>query len=142
MHGLDEVSGAGHMTGVSTAPAPPPGPQALRPDKDLLAAWLLLLLREGTSYGYELRREIRARRLQIDSGNLYRWLRRLEGEGLVHSRWTQSAVGPQRRSYRLTAKGRRTLAEIATVISRMRDNQDAFLQAYEPARRSAAERAA
>lgn len=130
------------MTGVSTAPAPAPAPQALRPDRDLLEAWLLLLLHEGTSHGYELRREIRGRRLRIDSGNLYRWLRRLEGEGLVHSRWTQSAVGPQRRSYRLTANGRRALAESAAVISRTRDNQDAFLRAYEPARRSGAARAA
>lgn len=66
---------------------------------------MLLLLGDGMSYGYELRREIGDRRLQIDSGNLYRWLRRLEREGSVQSRWTQSEVGPQRRLYRLTAKG-------------------------------------
>lgn len=126
---------------MSSSP-PPPTPDALRPDKELLAAWLLLLLGDGTSYGYELRREMRRRRLQIDSGNLYRWLRRLEREGSVQSSWTQSEVGPQRRSYRLTAKGRRTLEEIAGLISRMRDVQDAFLQAYEPARHSGATSAA
>ena len=72
------------------SPSPPSTPQALRPDKELLAAWLLLLLGDGTSYGYELRREMRDRPLQIDSGNLYRWLRRLEREGSVQSCWTQS----------------------------------------------------
>lgn len=123
-------------------PSPPSTPEPLRPDKELLAAWLLLLLGDGTSHGYELRREMRDRQLQIDSGNLYRWLRRLEREGSVQSCWTQSEVGPQRRCYQLTAKGRRTLEEIAGLISRMRDSQDAFLQAYEPAQRGAAARAA
>lgn len=128
--------------GDVTCPSPASSHEALRPDKELLAAWLLLLLGDGASYGYELRREMRARRLQIDSGNLYRWLRRLEREGSVQSWWTGSEVGPRRRAYRLTAKGRRRLDEIAGLISRMRENQDAFLRTYEPAQRDAAAHAA
>lgn len=140
MRGLDGASGRGVCD--VTCPAPASSHEALRPDKELLAAWLLLLLGDGASYGYELRREMRARRLQIDSGNLYRWLRRLEREGSVESWWIGSEVGPRRRAYRLTAKGRRKLDEIAELISRMRDNQDAFLRTYEPAQRNAAAHAA
>lgn len=125
-----------------TSPSSPSEPEALRPDKELLAAWVLLLLCDGTGYGYELHREMNDRQLQIDPGSLYRWLRRLEREGAVQSRWTESELGPPRRSYRLTRKGRRTLEEMAGVISRMRDTQDAFLQAYEPAHRGGAGRAA
>lgn len=76
---------------------------------------------------------MRDRRLHIDYGNLYRWLRKLEREGSIQSCWIESELGPKRRSYRLTAKGRRTLKEIAGLVSQMRDTQDAFLQAYEPA---------
>ena len=105
-------------------------PPALRPDKELLTAWLLLLLDDGATYGYELRRELRAHQLEVDPGTVYRRLRKLESDGWVQSRWMGSVAGPQRRFYRVTPAGRRTLDAIAGLIATVRDTHDSFLQAH------------
>ena len=111
--------------------SPPPAPDPLRPHKELLTAWLLLLLDRTASYGYELRREFAAHGLTVDSSALYRALRKLESEGLVASAWSESATGPRRRLYRLTAGGRRSLDEMATLIRDIRDVNDSFVRAHE-----------
>ena len=105
----------------------PSAPDAARPDKGLLTAWLLLLLRDGATYGYNLRRELQVRGLRSDPAAMYRMLRSCEEDGLVQSRWATSDEGPRRRMYRLTRKGRRALAELARVIADSRDVQDRFL---------------
>ncbi len=92
---------------------------------------MLLLLDSGATYGYELRRELDAHRLKIDPSVLYRTLRKLESDGWVESRWMNSVAGPRRRFYRLTAKGRRKLEEIAALITTIRDVHDAFVHAHE-----------
>ena len=82
----------------------------IRATTDML---ILALLREGTSYGYELNKQ--AHRL---SGGAVRWvegalypaLTRLRTKGLVTSQWSGPANGRKRRIYSLTAKGRRGLA--------------------------------
>ncbi|MDA3936659.1 MAG: PadR family transcriptional regulator [Actinomycetota bacterium] len=55
-------------------------------------------------HGYDLRREIAeltGDSITVDSGGLYRVLRRLEDEGFVSSTWVQGDAGPQRREYEL-----------------------------------------
>ena len=44
-------------------------------------------------------------------GTLYPWLHRLEGEGLIQSRWVEADSGRQRKYYRITRRGLATLAE-------------------------------
>ncbi len=111
-------------------PTPSP-PRPLRPHKELLTGWLLMMLEGGANYGYELRRELDARRLDIDPSVLYRTLRKLESDGWVESRWMRPVTGPQRRFYRLTTKGRRALEDITGLIESIRDLHDAFLHAHE-----------
>ncbi len=133
-----------HATSPSAeaqAPAVPLDPhvsssasEALRPDKELLTAWLLLLLEGGATYGYDLRRELRAHQLEVDAGTVYRRLRRLEKDGWVQSRWMGSVAGPQRRFYRVTPAGRRMLDAITGLIAGIRDTHESFLQAYEQRR--------
>jgi PadR family transcriptional regulator PadR len=101
-----------------------------RPGRELLAAWLLLLLEHGASYGYELRRELDVHRITADPATLYRILRQLEGSGWLESRWMRPAAGPRRRFYRVTGRGRRNLEELAVVIERIRDTHAVFLEAY------------
>lgn len=93
-----------------------------------------MLLEGEASYGYDLRRELDARELNIDPSALYRTLRKLERDGWVQSRWMKATTGPRRRFYRLTAKGRRSLDEMAVVIRARRDVHDAFLSAHEAVR--------
>ena len=95
--------------------------QPPRRHSELLTAWLLLLLDGGATHCYELHRALERHRLNIDVSAVYRMLRRLERERCVESGWTGSARGPRRRSYRLTAKGRRRLEEIAALLNDLHD---------------------
>ena len=94
---------------------------------------LLLLLRERAAHGYELLDELPTLtgEARVDMGNLYRVLRALEEDGLVTSRWEAGAPGPAKRTYELTAGGRRLLDEWAAALHRSREGIDRFLDRYE-----------
>jgi DNA-binding PadR family transcriptional regulator len=64
-------------------------------------------------------------------GNLYRVLRALEEDGLVTSRWEAGEPGPAKRTYELTAEGKRLLDEWAAALQRSRTRIDLFLDRYE-----------
>jgi DNA-binding PadR family transcriptional regulator len=98
--------------------------------KQIRTAWVLLLLDDQATYGYELRRQLAWNRLSIDSASVYRLLRQLEHDGWVQSRWMRPTAGPRRRLYRLTAEGRDGLDEIAGRVDDIRDTHDRFLRAY------------
>ena len=102
--------------------------------RELVAAWLLLLLGHHASYGYDLRQALLAHHLDPDPGTLYRVLRQLDDAGWLQSRWMDSSSGPRRRLYRMTAKGRRNLVELTALITGIRDSHAAFLREYEPTR--------
>ena len=94
---------------------------------------LLLLLRERATHGYELLDALPALtgEARVDMGNLYRVLRALEEDGLVRSEWQADAPGPAKRTYELTAAGRRLLDEWASALQGSRERIDAFLDRYE-----------
>jgi PadR family transcriptional regulator, regulatory protein PadR len=72
---------------------------------------LLAALTNGPAHGYALIEEVRERSggvFDLPEGSVYPALYRLEAAGLLASRWT-TASGRRRRTYRLTAKGRRKL---------------------------------
>lgn len=124
--GAQTVDGRG---GGRARPAEAALPPAV--GRQLLAAWLLLLLRPGPSYGYGLRRALAKHHVRADPGAMYRVLRHLERDGWLQSRWMQPAAGPRRRLYRLTAKGRRHLAELVRAVMDVQNSHAAFLRAYE-----------
>jgi DNA-binding PadR family transcriptional regulator len=71
---------------------------------------LLALLREGPTYGLQLRQEFEARTGEVwplNVGQVYTTLQRLERDGLVESD-DDTMVGPQR-NFRITAEGEREL---------------------------------
>jgi poly-beta-hydroxybutyrate-responsive repressor len=94
---------------------------------------LLLLLSERPAHGYELLDALPSLtgELRVDMGNLYRVLRALEEDGLVHSEWEADLPGPARRTYELTPEGRRLLDEWAAALRRSRGRIDSFLERYE-----------
>jgi PadR family transcriptional regulator PadR len=84
--------------------------------KDLVAAsskpLVLSILADGESYGYEIIRRVRelsGGEIEWSDGMLYPVLHRLEGEGLVHSKWKEAETGRERKYYSLTSKGGKTL---------------------------------
>ena len=114
--------------------APSRARRALHPHRELLFAWtLLLLLDDGTIYGYELHRELQDRGLKVAPSSLYRALRRFERDEWVRSTWSEPIVGPRRHIYELTQEGRARLRVITALIAATRDTYSAFLAAHERA---------
>jgi len=99
--------------------------------KNFLRPCLLLLLREQPAHGYELLERLRPLGLPGDDpGGLYRALRALEREGLVHSEWEPSTEGPQRRRYELTRAGHEHLHRLAKALAATRETLERFLSRY------------
>jgi len=94
---------------------------------------LLLLLRERPRHGYELIEMLPevAGGERVDVGNLYRFLRRLEGDGIVESEWHGDLPGPAKRTYSLTPVGERLLEQWADALRDSRGHISAFLDRYE-----------
>jgi len=103
----------------------------LRPDRELLCAWLLLFLAHGSGYGYGLAQQLRDENLDVEMTVAYRVLRALERDGNVSSRWIESPAGPRRRLYSLTAAGRRALDVLVLAVMRTRDHYCDFAEMYE-----------
>src|ERR1700758_5714100 len=89
---------------------------------------LLLLLRERPRHGYELIDLLPelAGGERVDVGNLYRFLRRLESDGIVESEWRGDLPGPAKRTYTLTPAGERLLDQWAGALRESREHVSAF----------------
>jgi len=99
--------------------------------RNFLRPCVLLLLRESPAHGYDLLERLKAFGFATsDPGGLYRLLRGLEDEGLVHSAWAPSAAGPARRIYELTRAGGEALHEHAKALAATTDILHAFVSRY------------
>jgi len=72
---------------------------------------VLVLAAEHDTYGYELANKI-SEKILIAEGTIYPLLRRMTQEGYFETYLTESAEGPPRKYYRLTAKGRAYMLEM------------------------------
>jgi PadR family transcriptional regulator, regulatory protein PadR len=91
----------------------------------------LVLLREESSYGYELMESLEGFGFeQISAGSVYRTLRQMEQEGLCKSEWETSEVGAARRMYSITEDGESYLAAWAEACKQYQNVMDCFYQAY------------
>jgi PadR family transcriptional regulator, regulatory protein PadR len=118
---------------ISSSSRPPHAPGAHRRNVPLTAWLLLLLLKNGESHGWALLGALHDRGISANPSHAYRTLRELEHEGELTSRWMESDGGPQRRSYRLSAKGRRTLAALVAQIGVGWHQEEMFLRAVQRA---------
>ena len=85
--------------------------------KGVTEAILLYLINEVPMYGYQIIKELEKRTtgyLKLKGGTIYPALQRLEGKGLVKSRWQQITERQRRRYYEITDKGRQFLADRLT----------------------------
>lgn len=97
-----------------------------------LRACLLLLIRRGPAYGYNLREQlIELGVIHNDWGRLYRTLRVLEREGSLLSCWENSEAGPSRRTYHLTEKGTAELDRWVQSMAVAQGLVDKFLVRYD-----------
>jgi PadR family transcriptional regulator PadR len=92
---------------------------------------VLLLLRERPVHGYELLEQLpELTGERVDMGNLYRFLRLLETDGIVRSEWDDGAAGPSKRIYELTDEGRALLDQWASALRDSQTRLDGFLTRY------------
>jgi PadR family transcriptional regulator, regulatory protein PadR len=102
------------------------------PLRSVLRTCLLMLVAEGSSYGYELHQKLADFWASpCDHGTVYRLLNLMEEDGLVLSSWVRSAKGPSRRAYTITDSGRARLREWAHELWVMRNLLVGVLDRYE-----------
>lgn len=121
-----EMTGCAPLNAVTSSPAQP----ALRPQRELLIAWTLLLLDEEDAHGYGLHQRLLAGGSGVQATSLYRLLAKLERDRLVVSRWCASVDGPRRHVYHLTEQGRSALHELSGVIAEARESYRRFVDAH------------
>ena len=79
--------------------------------KGVLEYCLLLVLKKGAGYGYEIVQALKGEEdLAVGESTAYPILARLRGEGYLKSGAPAGAGGPKRRYYALTAAGKARLA--------------------------------
>jgi len=72
---------------------------------------ILYLLMKKPSYGYEIQKALRSDCIcEMNIGNLYRCLSRMQKHGYIARESAKSEIGPQRYSYTITTEGKAYLA--------------------------------
>ncbi len=99
--------------------------------KNWLVPILLLMLREWSSYGYELMERVATFGLAaMNPGTFYRTLRQMEKDGMVRSSWDTSETGPARRMYSITEAGETYLKYWADSLNQYQKMMDTFFRLY------------
>jgi len=92
---------------------------------------LLLMLRQWSSYGYELMEKMSAFGLAaMNPGSFYRTLRQMEKDGMVSSNWDILEGGPARRVYSITDAGQVYLDHWVQSLDRYQRMMDKFFRIY------------
>jgi PadR family transcriptional regulator, regulatory protein PadR len=106
--------------------------------KNWLMPVTLVMLRECSSYGYQLmERLIEFGFEALNPGTLYRTLRKMEKDGLCESKWeTGSSAGPVRRMYSITDAGEAYLDLWVEGLELYQKSMSAFFEAYKSGRPS------
>ena len=99
--------------------------------KNWLVPILLLMLRQWSSYGYELMEKMSTFDLAaMNPGTFYRTLRQMEKDGMVSSSWDTSESGPARRVYSITDAGEAYLHYRAQSLDHYQRMMDTFFRLY------------
>jgi PadR family transcriptional regulator len=99
--------------------------------KNWLVPVLLLMLRQWSSYGYELMEKMSTFGLSaMNPGTFYRTLRQMEKDGMVSSSWDTSEGGPARRIYSITDAGEAYLNYWAKSLNQYQRMMDTFFRLY------------
>lgn len=104
-----------------------------RPMNRFLEVSLLLALKEGPMHGYGLVEKIEPFGFpadELNSGPLYRTLRKMEEEALVSSNWHKGEGGPRKRVYQISKQGEEALAEWIEILSFRKEMIEKVLTHY------------
>ena len=87
--------------------------------KGLLEFLVLKIISADKVYAADILRQLRGTEFATREGTLYPLLSRMRREKLLDYEWLESAAGPPRKYYELTAKGREQLRETAEYWQRI-----------------------
>jgi PadR family transcriptional regulator, regulatory protein PadR len=110
---------------------PDPKSELLQGTLDML---ILKVIALGSLHGFGISQRIRQiskDALQVQQGSLYPALHRLEKRGWLDSAWRESENGRQAKFYKLSAKGRKQLAQEQLTWQRLTDAITLILQTAE-----------
>lgn len=95
--------------------------------KGVLELCILRALENEERYGYELVKTLASvPGLALSEGTLYPLLSRLRVAGLISARLEESAEGPARKYYSLTANGRRTLISMNDFLQQLNEGTNSL----------------
>lgn len=122
-HDDDDAAASRHNGASDAAPSGMP--------RNWLMPVLLLLLREWSSYGYDLIEKAAAFGFAaLNPGTLYRVLRQMEKDGMVSSAWDTTGQGPARRVYSITEAGEDYLKLWAGSLEQYQRLMESFFRLY------------
>lgn len=99
--------------------------------KNWLVPVVLLMLRQWSSYGYELMEKMAEFGMRVmNAGSFYRTLRQMEKDGLVNSTWDTSEAGPAKRRYSITEAGDAYLKFWTQSLDHYQKMMNSFLRLY------------
>ena len=99
--------------------------------KNWLVPVVLLMLRQWSSYGYELMEKMAEFGMRVmNAGSFYRTLRQMEKDGLVNSTWDTSEAGPAKRRYSITEAGNAYLKFWTQSLDHYQKMMNSFLRLY------------
>lgn len=87
--------------------------------KGFLEFLVLRIISGSTVYAADILKKLAETDFATQEGTLYPLLSRLRREGLLDYQWQESEAGPPRKYYRLTAAGRRQLADFDAYWARL-----------------------
>ena len=94
--------------------------------KGFLEFLVLRIISGSTVYAADILRKLGSTDFATQEGTLYPLLSRMRREGLLDYEWQESGAGPPRKYYRLTAAGKRQLAEFDAYWSRLNQTIDSL----------------
>ncbi len=99
----------------------------------LIQPAILVILSGGPLHGYRLVERLGTQRIlagqKPDASGVYRFLKAMEGKGLVTSSWDTSQSGPAKRVYQITASGESCLRQWIATLEAYRDGVTHLLRA-------------
>ena len=94
---------------------------------------ILLLLKQDPSHGYNLIDDLQQEGIidaNLDAGVVYRYLRDMEEQGLLHSEWKTGGPGVPRKVYHLTPAGGEFLQGCVSNLRGAQRRMDRLFQLY------------
>jgi PadR family transcriptional regulator PadR len=88
--------------------------------KGVLEGSILAIIQQKEVYGYEISQSLKSYGFgEISEGTIYPLLLRLEKNGCLTSKYSESNQGPKRKYYLLTEKGKQELEEFQSNFQEM-----------------------